>query len=488
MVTSAKLSHISARSCCMGAVAIFALALASCGGEDASAPPTANQAPVFTSLAAASLAENSSGAFYTAAANDPEGGALTYSIAGGADATAFAMSGNQLSFIAAPNYDLPGDTDGNNVYLVQLRASDGQAASTLDLQVTVTNSKEGISVRRVASGFNDPIAISSIPGDTRLFIAERGGSIFTLDPATGERTLFYSFNVSQEGDRGLRALAVSPNYVSDGRFFVLSTTSSGQVYINPCRRRGTFLTPSCFEDSAVAFEAHDRTDGYGTFMGYAPDGKLYVVTADAGGSRDPSGSAQNDASILGKLLRVDNNADPYAGASARFYQATTLAKGFHNPRGGSFYNGMLLLGDRGESAKDEIDLVSLAAGANYGWPAKEGTSVIASAAQPGLSDPVVEYPRSAGSGVVGGYVYRGQVASLKGQYIFADQNGTIFSSPVAKILAGRTLGPSELERRTADFAPDVGALRNPVAFGEDNAGDMYLLTTDGEVYKVSSST
>jgi hypothetical protein len=45
-----------------------------------------------------------------------------------------------------------------------------------------------------------------------------------------------------------------------------------------------------------------------------------------------------------------------------------------------------------------------------------------------------------------------------------------------------------VERRTADFAPDVGALRNPVAFGEDNAGDMYLLTADGEVYKVSSSS
>jgi hypothetical protein len=76
----------------------------------------------FTSLAAASLAENFSGAFYTAAANDPEGGALTYSIAGGADAAAFVMSGNQLSFIASPNYDLPGNADGNNVYLVQLRA------------------------------------------------------------------------------------------------------------------------------------------------------------------------------------------------------------------------------------------------------------------------------------------------------------------------------------------------------------------------------
>lgn len=481
------LSRFAMRTSHISTVAISALVLAGCGGEDAGGPPAANQPPAFTSPTTASLSENATGPFYTAVATDPEGTSLTYTIAGGPDAAAFKLSGDQLSFVTSPNYDLPIDADGNNIYSVALQVSDGNSVATLNLNVSVTNSKEGVSVRRIAAGFVDPIAISAIPGDNRILIAERGGNIYYFDPATGAKSLFYGFTVSKEGDRGLRGLAVSPNYVSDGRFFVLTTNNSGVVYIQPCRRRGTFFDPTCFEDGAVAFAAHDRADGYGTFMGYAPDGKLYVVTADAGGSKDPDGSSQNDASILGKLLRVDNIPDPYAFASPIFYKATTLAKGFHNPRGGGFYNGMLLVGDRGDAAKDEINSVSLNAGGNYGWPLKEGTTPISSSNTSGLSDPAIEYNKFSGGGVVGGYVYRGAVPSLRGQYVFADQSGAIFSTPITKITPGKTLSGAEIERRTADFAPDVGLLRNPVAIGEDNIGDMYIVTADGEVYKITSS-
>lgn len=465
-----------------------ALTIGACSGGGSPTPtptPTpVNQPPVFSSAASASAPENTAAAFYSAVASDPEGLAITYSISGGTDGAAFALSGNQLAFVAAPNYDLPSDADGNNVYLVQLRASDGVTSSTLDLQVTVTNSKEGIAVKRVATGFVDPVAIAAIPGDTHLFVAERGGKIYALDPATGVKTLFQTLSVPTDGDRGLRALAVSPDYATTGRYFVLYSGAAGHVVVDACRRSGTFGSPEC--GSSVGGEAHARTDDYGAFMGYGSDGKLYVATGDAGGSQDPDGSAQRDSSILGKLLRVDNNPDPYAGASPHFFILTTIAKGFHNPRGGGFYNGGLLLGDRGATGKEEINLVSLSGTGNYGWPAKEGTTTLSTPVPTGATDPVIEYPHVGGGGVTGGFVYRGQVASLQNHYVFADQGGTIYSLPATGIVAGQTQGPSKLERRTLDFAPDAGAIDTPVAFGEDIAGELYIVDSDGEIFRVTT--
>ncbi len=458
-----------------------ALLLGGCGGG--SPTPVVNRPPTFSSPATASVSENTANAFYTASAIDPEGGAVTYTISGGADAAAFTLSGGQLAFATAPNFDLPGDADANNVYLVQLRASDGVGTSTIDLQITVTNSKEGIAVRRIATGFVDPVAISAIPGDTKLFVAERGGRIFLLDPATGVKTLFQTLATTTTGDRGIRAIVTQPDYAATGRYFVLASGSTGSVQLYTCMRGGIFGSPIC--DSSVFGAPHAETNNYGGFLGYGPDGKLYAGTGDGGGSRDPGGTAQQDDSHLGKVLRIDLNPDPYAGAGPRPYLFTEIAKGLHNPRGVTFLNGQLLLGDRGETTREEIDLVPLTAGGNLGWPSKEGTVVIAAPVPAGAIDPVIEYPHVTGGGVVAGYVYRGQVTSLQNQYVFADQSGVIFSLPASRITAGPTVGSSAFERRTADFAPDAGTLTAPVAFGEDNNGDLYIVDAGGEIFRVT---
>src|SRR3546814_6637994 len=108
--------------------------LASCGGRESGGgdgnPPTANAPPVFTSLQTASVAENGTAA-YQAAASDPDNDALTFAIDGGIDAALFSITpAGALRFNAAPDYDLPGDADGDNVYAVQLRVSDASASAT----------------------------------------------------------------------------------------------------------------------------------------------------------------------------------------------------------------------------------------------------------------------------------------------------------------------------------------------------------------------
>ncbi len=86
-----------------------------------------NEAPTVTSAATASFAENGSGTVYTATATDPDAGAtLTYSSTG-ADAALFNINATTgaVTFKSSPNYEAPADAGGNNVYDVNVTASDG---------------------------------------------------------------------------------------------------------------------------------------------------------------------------------------------------------------------------------------------------------------------------------------------------------------------------------------------------------------------------
>src|SRR3546814_14895486 len=86
--------------------------------------------PTFTSLQTASVAENGTAA-YQAAASDPDNDALTFAIDGGIDAALFSITpAGALRFNAAPDYDLPGDADGDNVSAVHLRVSHARASAT----------------------------------------------------------------------------------------------------------------------------------------------------------------------------------------------------------------------------------------------------------------------------------------------------------------------------------------------------------------------
>src|SRR5262245_49813768 len=117
---------------------LLALAAGSCGGGDSGGgppPPAANQPPAFTSAASATVAENATGAVYTATATDPNSDPITYAIAGGADAALFSISsGGQVAFRTAPDFEAPTDADRDNVYRLQLSAADGRGGTaTLDL-------------------------------------------------------------------------------------------------------------------------------------------------------------------------------------------------------------------------------------------------------------------------------------------------------------------------------------------------------------------
>jgi hypothetical protein len=145
-----------------------------------------NDAPAFTSPATASVSENTS-AVMTLAANDPEGNALTYSIAGGADASLFTLDATTgaLRFVFLPDFEAPADAGGNNLYDLIVAVSDGtNAPVTQTLSISVTDDENGPVTSYLFGPGNQPANIATDdPTDYELgtkFQTDRNGFITEL--------------------------------------------------------------------------------------------------------------------------------------------------------------------------------------------------------------------------------------------------------------------------------------------------------------------
>lgn len=507
---------------------VLAALVSSCGGGGSgsstpSPPPPpaggANQPPNFTSAATVSVQENTIGVFYRATATDPQGDAITYSISGGADQTRFAMNSvtHELRFVAAPDFEAPADANSDNVYELQVTASDGSLSSTLNLAVTVTNVASGFHVRRVASGLNAPIYLAGFPdGSGRVAVVERGGRIRLLNPATGAvgstPFLDISAQISNDGEKGLLAVAFSPNFIADDTFYVHMNPSASNI--TEIREYHTMAASIDQADPSSArtiiqIPQPATTNHKGGFLAFDKSGRLLVGLGDGGGGGDPSGNAQNSSSLLGKLLRLDVSTDAFPSDSTRNYAippgnpfATSggapeiYALGLRNPFRGSVdpLSGDIWIGDVGQDAIEEVDLIPVAATAlqNFGWNRREGTQPYNGGADdPSFILPVTEYAHGSGptqgNTVIGGVVYRGPIEDLQGQYLFGDFiDGNLWSVPSGVLVPGSTLPSSSYTLRNADFTPDAGTVNQIVAFGTDIANNVYLVGLDGEIFRLEA--
>lgn len=481
--------------------------LAACGGSGGNPtpappppPPATNAPPTIGSGATAQITENGTAA-YTLQASDPDGDPLTLSISGGADANLFSISQTgTLSFNTPPNFERAGDADEDNVYEVDLRASDGAAQATISVAITVNNSREGIAVRRLATGFNQPTFIEPIPASDEFFVIEKGGRIYIFNPGTGQRTLFRTLNnISTAGEGGLLGIAVGDDFRTNNFFYVFVSNQAGDIEIR--QLRGSNLNGL----GPLAIAHPGFSNHYGGWIDFGPDGNLYISTGDGGGAGDPDDNAQDVNSRLGKILRIGVNPDPFAGASVPsvFYiippdnpfangggAPEIFALGLRNPFRASFYDDGLLIGDVGQNSLEEVDRLAFdGGGTNFGWPFREGTEDFRGNAPAGLTDPVTEYsqgngPRQ-GASVIGGVVYDGPIADLNGDYIFGDFiSGNIWSVPLDTLLGGGTVDASAYEARNVDFTPDQGMIDNIVAFEMDDAGNLYIVDFDGDIFVV----
>lgn len=499
-------------------VVSLAVMLAACGGGGDDSPnpapvPPANAAPVFSSPASASVPEGTQGIFYTALAADPEGRPVTYALAGGADQARFVMTGaGALQFVSPPDFENPVDANADNIYAVSISASDGSQTSTLALTVTVTDQVGAQPrVRRVATGLDFPLYLAPVPDATgRVFVVERAGRIRLLDPATGAiaATPFLDIvgQVATDGERGLLGFASAPDFATSGRFYVFLTIADGTIEV---RRYQTVANNRDLADAssgdAILRVPHPRSNHNGGWIGFGPDGFLYIAIGDGGGSGDPDDNGQNTNTLLGKILRIDPASDAFPADANRDYAIPAgnpfassggapevWVYGLRNPFRNSFdpLTGNLLIGDVGQDAVEEVDLARPGdAGANYGWPIMEGTLPFRGGGTAGLTPPIAEYRHGSGARegrtVTGGHVYRGPLEVLRGEYIFADfVEPNVWSINTSRFLQGNTIPSSQFVLRNADFAPNAGTFDNIVSFGVDSANNLYLVDFDGEIFVI----
>ena len=187
-----------------------------------------NEAPSFTSATTASAAENTSGSVYTATASDVDADdGLSYSLVGGADLKLFDLNGAELSFNETPDYESPVDSDGDNVYAVQLRVTDSAGlAQELTLSIAVTDVNEApsftsatsTSVNENTSGVIYTATASDVDADDTQTYSLIGGTdqeLFALNgadlsfitapdyeslPASGDNTYEVQLRVTDSGD------------------------------------------------------------------------------------------------------------------------------------------------------------------------------------------------------------------------------------------------------------------------------------------------
>jgi glucose/arabinose dehydrogenase len=337
-----------------------------------------------------------------------------------------------------------------------------------------------VALVRVARGLRRPVAIESAPGGAdRLFVVEQGGAIRRLRPPGVDARPFLDLSAQvsrNHEERGLLGLAFHPAFATDPRLYVNYTDRRGDTRVVEYR-----VDPSDPEraDPASARELLKLRQPYANHNGggleFGPDGKLYVGMGDGGAADDPHGNGQDDRSKLAKLLAIEVD----SGA------VDVVAKGLRNPWRYAFdaRTHDLYIGDVGQDRLEEIDVLPFAElrGANFGWNTMEGSEcfVDGTCDQRGLVMPAIEYDHQTGCSVTGGEVYRGKaLPALDGLYFYAD-----YCTALVRSFRWRN---GRVDQHW-DWKPVLDPefkLATLSSFGIDRAGEIYLLSLDGDAYKL----
>jgi glucose/arabinose dehydrogenase len=414
--------------------------------------------------------------------------------------------GQQPSIDAAPRDGAPVPPDGPSVPLPDAFVSDCEPVSGTELTTVIIAEEPQV---------EEPVFVTSPAGDARLFVVEKCGRIKIIEDGAVLEKPFLDIGFQAEnpdhrrvdctgGEEGLLGMAFHPDYSSNGRFFVNyieqpggNNTRNTVVAQYQVTSDGAVADPT--EKRIITF-AQPRENHNAGMLAFGPDGYLYIGTGDGGGAGDPDEVGQDETAILGSMLRIDvDGGDPYAVPSSNPFSSSAngpddprpeiWAKGLRNPWRYSFdrMTGDLYIADVGQGEWEEINVqpASSQGGENYGWNEFEGTQCYppgTTTCDPaGMTMPVAEYAHDdLGTGledrsVTGGYVYRGQcMPDIQGWYFYADYSSRrvrAFTYANGQAMDNRVLD--------VDFGEDI------VSFGEDAAGELYVVNLDpGQIRKI----
>ena len=346
-------------------------------------------------------------------------------------------------------------------------------------------------LEEVANGLAFPLGLTSPPGDERLFVVEKGGTIQIIQDGTVllDPFLDISGRVSRGSEQGLLGLAFLPDYAASGRFVIHYTDLQGDTRIAMVQVSQDPNRADAGSESPILSVAQPGAFHNGGQIAFGPDGMLYIALGDGGsGDGEDQERGQSLGDLLGSLLRIDVSSgstysvpgdNPFVGAAGARPELWNY--GLRNPWRFSFdrATGDLYIADVGETDWEEVNRARAADGAgrgvNYGWSVVEGPECQREGCdQTGFTPPTFAYGHGEGCTIIGGYVYRGQaLPSLQGRYLFAD-----FCRGWVRSFAADDESPEAMDQPA--LSPGVSI----TSFGEDNDGELYILTAGGSVFKI----
>jgi glucose/arabinose dehydrogenase len=332
--------------------------------------------------------------------------------------------------------------------------------------------------------------VAAPPGDARLFIVEKTGTVRILREAglVGQPFLDISALVSGGNEQGLLSIAFHPDFEQTGRFFVYYTDASGDTRVVGYTTSGDPDRADPASARAILEVDQPRGNHNGGHILFGPDRLLYIGLGDGGGAGDPYDTGQDRSSLLGTILRVDVDGgspysipadNPYAGHAT--FRPEIWAWGLRNPWRLDIdaTDGLLYVADVGQNRVEEVNVAPLSAGGlNYGWNIAEGSECFGAGScdTTGLQPPAVEYRHDEGCSVTGGVVYRGDaIPGLRGHYLYSDYCSDWIRS--FRWVSG-----------SVSDATQWGATAARVtSYGRDGFGEVYLATDGGSVHRIEAA-
>ena len=350
-----------------------------------------------------------------------------------------------------------------------------------------------ISLQLVSSGLSTPLDLEQPnDGSNRLFVVEQGGTIKILQNGAllTQPFLNISNKVIFQGEMGLLGLTFHPGFQTNRKFYVNYVRNAGGQFQSVIAEYLASATNPNQSDAAserillVVDQISNFVNHKAGQLAFGPDGFLYFGLGDGGAGGDPFGHGQNTQTMLGKLMRIDVNStspgkryaipadNPFAtgGGLAEIY-----AIGFRNPWRFSFdrNTGRMFVADVGQDRFEEIDIVQK--GGNYGWNTMEGMHCFSPPTGCNMTElqlPIIEISHPEAEAVIGGFVYHGTaLAGLQNMYVFGDLSGKIWSLQE---------NPANTFNRTLLLSPGF----NISSFGQDSAGELYVVDVSGRVLKI----
>jgi glucose/arabinose dehydrogenase len=369
------------------------------------------------------------------------------------------------------------------VLLAAACSSDGEPSATggettqvpsVPTETSTDESPLRLKLTRVATGLDAPDHLASAPGEPdRLYVVEQPGRIRVIENGrlTAQPFLDITSAVQAGGEQGLLSVAFHPDYADNGLFYVDYTDLDGNTRVVEFEARGSEPPARKRE---LLFVEQPYANHNGGQLAFGPDGRLYVGMGDGGSGGDPENRAQNLGEQLGKLLSLDVD---QGGSDWRIE-----GYGLRNPWRFSFdrETGDLWIGDVGQGEWEEIDRTPQGEPGleNYGWDVFEGRQRYEDKdpnPRGRLVPPIAEYSHDHGCSVTGGFVYRGEaIPAAQGRYFYGDYcSGNVWSLALSD---GKATGIRRHRFRVAALS----------SFGEDAAGELYLVSLEGNVFRLDS--